>query len=471
MPTPIPLHSCLKLAPLTLALTLVLALSACGGGGGGGGEGGGVGGNSVNASLGNAPVIKTLQTGTFVDSAVAGLSYTTTSGMSGVTDAAGHFTFKEGDAVTFSLSGVVLGSTAGAGLITPAHLANGEDTDKFSNLLILLQSLDTDGNPDNGITLPTGLAKGAIEAVVSRLNDDPKDFENATQNSLLASIAHGGVVRTKEAAARHYEQAQGAANAFFDDASGVWRATTPAGTELILRLTTSGRYVLSTVPLAEGEQVGIELGSLKRDAASGHFQAYDIKTDTNGVYGLSSPLTGEIFSIDIQKADKNARHDHVVISSKLGKQMTFGVTFSRTIEGELLQGAWSTSSELKAGSGMFVFDEPLRTETKGIFAGAFNLLDPTGHVQCTQAAAKPGVERGTYRLNTSGTMPVLSFFDLSVDTNGCSGIQSGTDQLIGPYNITMEDPDTMVLTPVAPKGSDDKPFKLYKIKRRAALPD
>jgi hypothetical protein len=451
MNTPFCLSQVLKLASLSLAC--ILMLSACGGGGG------------SSTSAGDTPVAAATQTGTFVDSAVAGLSYTTSSGMSGVTDAAGHFTFKEGDTVTFSLAGVALGSTTGAGFITPAHLANGEDTHKFSNLLILLQSLDTDGNPDNGITLPAGLAKSAIEGVVAQLNEDPTDFEDAAKNSLLAGMAHGGNLRTKEEASRHFEEAQGAANAFFDDASGVWRATTPAGTDLILRLTTSGRYALSTVPLDDAQQVGIELGSLKRDASTGHFQAYDIKVDTNGRYGLSSPLTGEIFTIDVHKADDADPHDRLIISSKLGNQTIFGVTFSRTREGPL-EGAWSTSSELKAGAAMFVFDEPQPTEFTLLYAGAFNLIDPEGSDRCKSEAAKPGLERGTYGLNRRGDVAVLSFNDASYDTNGCAGLQQGPEQMLGPYSITMEDAYTMVLTPVAPKGSDDKPFKLYRIKRR-----
>ena len=42
--------------------------------------------------------------GTFIDSAVQGVDYTTSSGLTGTTDAFGTFTYAAGDTVSFSLS-------------------------------------------------------------------------------------------------------------------------------------------------------------------------------------------------------------------------------------------------------------------------------------------------------------------------------------------------------------------------------
>ena len=64
-----------------LSISLVL-LAGCGGGGGS---------STVSTS-----------TGKFIDSAVAGLSYTTTS-QSGTTDANGTFQYKSGETVNFKL--------------------------------------------------------------------------------------------------------------------------------------------------------------------------------------------------------------------------------------------------------------------------------------------------------------------------------------------------------------------------------
>src|SRR5690606_32424307 len=50
--------------------------------------------------------------GVFVDSPVAGLSYTTSSDLSGVTDDQGRYEYNEGDTVTFSIGELVLGTVA-----------------------------------------------------------------------------------------------------------------------------------------------------------------------------------------------------------------------------------------------------------------------------------------------------------------------------------------------------------------------
>ncbi len=64
-------------------------------------------------------------TGVISDAPVTGLDYRTTSGAAGKTDAQGHFNFAYGDAVTFSVGGLMLGSVvpivtqAGTATVTP----------------------------------------------------------------------------------------------------------------------------------------------------------------------------------------------------------------------------------------------------------------------------------------------------------------------------------------------------------------
>ena len=78
-----------------VSLTLLALLTACGGGGGG----------------------STTSTGTFVNSPTKGITYSASpSGLSGVTDENGTYSYQAGDTVTFTLnlgaSTVTLGSTA-----------------------------------------------------------------------------------------------------------------------------------------------------------------------------------------------------------------------------------------------------------------------------------------------------------------------------------------------------------------------
>lgn len=120
----------------TLITTAVLsALLGCGGGGGGGAS---------------------IQSGQFLDSAVSGLTYTTES-RSGVTDANGRFYYWPGETVIFRVRGFYLGEAAGAAILTPPQITpSGKHADYSVNVLRLLQSLDADQTPSNGITINSG---------------------------------------------------------------------------------------------------------------------------------------------------------------------------------------------------------------------------------------------------------------------------------------------------------------------------
>ena len=90
---------------------------------------------------------------------VAGLRYETPTA-SGVTDHDGRFEFRDGEVVTFSVGAIVLGAARGAERLTVADIVARVDgkLDKLAdpgltNIARFLQTLDTDGNPDNGITL------------------------------------------------------------------------------------------------------------------------------------------------------------------------------------------------------------------------------------------------------------------------------------------------------------------------------
>ena len=127
-----------------LTLT-VLLVAACGGGGGGG---------SITPS-----------TGVFLDSPVNGINYRTASG-SGKTNASGEFPFLAGETVTFSVGNIDLPSAAANSTITPLDLANSTDVNHqvVSNILVLLQSLDTDGIPSNGIQISSAAHTAAAHA-------------------------------------------------------------------------------------------------------------------------------------------------------------------------------------------------------------------------------------------------------------------------------------------------------------------
>jgi len=95
-----------------------------------------------------------LETGRFVDSAVIGLTYTTDT-QSGVTGDDGSFQYVAGETVVFSIGDVVLPEVEGSELVTPLDVFNTSDIGdpRVINLTRLLQTLDVDADPDNGITI------------------------------------------------------------------------------------------------------------------------------------------------------------------------------------------------------------------------------------------------------------------------------------------------------------------------------
>lgn len=94
-------------------------------------------------------------TGQFLDSAVQGLGYQTVT-QSGFTDADGAFTYKSGEIIEFKIGEMTLGYAQAQPIITPLDLVGALSSDDSNavNIAQLLQTLDIDGDPTNGIALP-----------------------------------------------------------------------------------------------------------------------------------------------------------------------------------------------------------------------------------------------------------------------------------------------------------------------------
>jgi hypothetical protein len=155
----------------TVAALALSVLSACGGGGS------------------STPVTKT---GYFIDSAVAGLEYTSGS-TTGITGADGSFQYEEGKPVTFKIGNLVLGSlTVTNSRVFPVDLISGatdETHPKVSLMAQILQTLDSDGDASNGITI-TEASRQAITQAIEIATADPTQT-TAAINQLLANATQG----------------------------------------------------------------------------------------------------------------------------------------------------------------------------------------------------------------------------------------------------------------------------------------
>ncbi len=132
------------------------------------------------------------QTGIFVDSAVAGLNYTCTfDGSTGVTNAAGEFTCLTGSNVEFSVGGYVLGNCTIGAVVTPYSLYPNNSAAAV-NVAQLLQTIDSDNDPLNGITIPDGYSD--LDAVTTAPTD-------ALFDTLISAVT--GVLVTEQEAQDH----------------------------------------------------------------------------------------------------------------------------------------------------------------------------------------------------------------------------------------------------------------------------
>jgi len=114
----------------------------------------------------------TVKSGTFSDSVVEGLSYTTSSSQKGVTDAKGTFKYKDGETVEFKIGGIELGFAKAQTYMTPVTLISYRGDTNYNNsyvvyMLQFLQSIDSDHNASNGIKISDELRAGAEAETIS----------------------------------------------------------------------------------------------------------------------------------------------------------------------------------------------------------------------------------------------------------------------------------------------------------------
>lgn len=125
------------------------------------------GGSSSGTSTGSGSSSGT-STGVFVDSAVQGVTYQTAT-QSGTTNDLGEYQYAAGETVTFSIGGVTLPPVAAKGVVTPFDMAGTKDVSdrKVLNIGLLLQSLDSDKDPSNGITISVTTIEALKDLILS----------------------------------------------------------------------------------------------------------------------------------------------------------------------------------------------------------------------------------------------------------------------------------------------------------------
>lgn len=167
-----------NLSFVTLIAALFFVLASCGGGGGG-----------------EQP--SDIKSGVFLDSAVQGLKYVIET-LTGTTDSNGTFQYREGEIIKFYINDALIGKAVGSPTITPMSfslLPPSENPPEVINALRLLQTLDVDSNPVNGISLPT---------IADDLGLDLNMSNEASVQDLVDQIDPGTTLVSTTAALEHF---------------------------------------------------------------------------------------------------------------------------------------------------------------------------------------------------------------------------------------------------------------------------
>ncbi|WP_077338983.1 DM13 domain-containing protein [Pseudocolwellia agarivorans] len=187
-----------KLIP---SIVIGLVVSACGGGG-----------DSAPSATPTPPPAKppvvtpppapTTYTGVFIDSAVEGLTYKTET-QEGRTNDKGEFIYQLGEMVTFSIGGISFPPVAVKAQLTPLDIFNTQDLSDQGvvNMLRLLQSLDEDGMPENGIKI-IELAHTLAENVTVNFTDN--NFTSLIDAALASYTGINNSLISAESAVLHF---------------------------------------------------------------------------------------------------------------------------------------------------------------------------------------------------------------------------------------------------------------------------
>jgi len=148
--------------------------------------GGGGGSSAVNSAL-LSPALAT-QKGNFIDSAVTGIGYKTAT-QNGVTDEFGGYIYVPGEQVTFSIGAITLPPVTALSTVTPLSMSTtGSLSDPVvTNVAYLLQSIDSNNNPNDGLLIDSRVASLATTNL--NFNQSSTDFAaDPAVKSLIAAV-------------------------------------------------------------------------------------------------------------------------------------------------------------------------------------------------------------------------------------------------------------------------------------------
>ncbi|CAM4008004.1 hypothetical protein [Pseudoalteromonas byunsanensis] len=277
----------------TLSISaILLALTAC--------SSGNDGDKSVDNSASITPDV--LSKGVFLDSAVGNVDYKTET-RSGVTNAQGEFEYVAGETITFSLGALNFPVVSAGSKITPLTLASTDNVKSPSvvNILRLLQTLDQDSNPENGITITDQAKENAMPV---EFDIDVELF--AANQNVLNLVQNGGQNEYVESlipeseAVQHFSNTLKQSELEFKSFAGIY---TFASESIMFQFLNNNDYIALQWQEENG-WVGVEKGRYSLSDSKVMFQAL-VNRDGEALF-CSAPrgeLCAEALTLTYELAD------------------------------------------------------------------------------------------------------------------------------------------------------------------------
>ena len=183
-----------KIRTITILSAMIMALlmSACGGGGS----------DDSTASTNTGKSV----TGVFIDAPVSGLGYKcTASSATGFTNIKGEFTCLDTQTVTFYMGDLRIGSALMGKVITPYSLYKNNENAAV-NLARLLQTVDSDGNNSNGLSLNYPDSTSLYAQYYESVRHMVIDFASAEYDNIINGTVIGNNLVSYNIAKTHMDQ-------------------------------------------------------------------------------------------------------------------------------------------------------------------------------------------------------------------------------------------------------------------------
>ena len=391
-------------------------------------------------------------TGIFVDSPVEAISYECSSGTTGITNSSGEFTCKTGDTITFTLGSFEVGNCTVGEIISPRNLYPNNAV-AVTNVAQLLQTLDNDGDPSNGIKIPDNFSE------LDGVNITP---QSASFDTDMATILGKPLVTEAEAEAHLNEtlSSLGLENFYLEVSDLAGKKITLDGMELSFysnmtykeedssELNTGTWSVENGVAIADvtfsvedSESIVFAFGGIPAVGIDGTYYATQsdvIMTDTFPITAITD-LTDDIiptFDVTVDMlAGKKITLD--------GMELSFysNMTYKEEDSSELNTGTWSVEN------GVAIADVTFSVEDSESIVFAFGGIPAVGIDGTYYATQSDVIMTDTFPITaiTDLTDDIIPTFDVTVDMLAGKKITLDGMELSFYSNMTYKEEDSSEL--------------------------